>query len=64
VQFKVGDNVVGRGFTPKEETAVARQVRTQETAVAAMSVQQIETELDATTSEMRVLMTKKYQTEF
>ncbi len=53
-----------RGLTPQERAAVSRQVRAQETAAAVTSVQQIETELDAATSEIRVAMTKKYQAEF
>jgi hypothetical protein len=39
-------------------------VRTQERATAAASFQQIEMEIDATTTEIRGVMTKKYQVEF
>jgi hypothetical protein len=64
VSGRVLGTTVTRGMTLREQAAVRTQVRTQERATAAASFQQIEMEIDATTTEIRGVMTKKYQVEF
>lgn len=64
VSFTYRGTTITRGFTPREHAAVNSLVRAETTAEAATAVQQIEAQLDAATSEIRLVMTKKYQTEF